>query len=159
MSYGRKSSKSYGRRLPSAPGRISPSGLPDVKRAAVAKKRHPKGGERFPELHPASKLLPPSPATEREFRTFVHLKPQLLKDPRYAGKYVAILNGKVVDSDSKKLELALRVQRKFPNEAPFVAEVSGKERIIEIPWSLEFATPASPTNRSSKHSPKDVKSD
>jgi hypothetical protein len=46
---------------------------------------------------------------EREYQAFLHLLPELLKTHR--GKFVAIHNEKMVDSDSDELALILRVHR------------------------------------------------
>ena len=39
--------------------------------------------------------------------------PNLLQDPRYNGNYVAIVNGKLVDSDPDKTILVKRAYEKF----------------------------------------------
>jgi hypothetical protein len=68
--------------------------------------------------------LPPPPRTkwEREYLAFRHLLPQLLATHR--GQYVAIHEGRVVDSGNDRLELVLRVLAKVGNVAIHVGLVT-----------------------------------
>jgi uncharacterized protein (DUF3084 family) len=72
---------------------------------------------------PVVKLPAPPPTKwEREYQAFRRLLPQLLATHR--GQYVAIHEGKVVDSGDDKLALALRVLTKVGNVAIHVGLVS-----------------------------------
>ena len=59
-------------------------------------------------------------AAERQ--AFWSMHSQLLE--RYEGKYVAILNGKVVDSDADKRALAQRLYRQFGYQPIYVQPVT-----------------------------------
>jgi hypothetical protein len=52
---------------------------------------------------------PPENKWRREYRAFLRMLPGLL--PTYRGKYVAVHNGQVVDSDDDEIALALRIYR------------------------------------------------
>jgi hypothetical protein len=57
--------------------------------------------------------VPPPPLSkgEREYRAFQRLLPQLL--PTYRGKYVAVHEEQVVDSDPDDIALILRVHARY----------------------------------------------
>jgi hypothetical protein len=61
-------------------------------------------------------------------RYFDEIKEKLLVDSRYAGKYVAILNGRLVDSSTDKIELAKRVFENYGYVPVFVDYVSKDEK-------------------------------
>jgi len=76
----------------------------------------------------------PMEAINREKMAFERMKPDLLKDPDYAGKYVAILEGKVVDSDWNLITMAKRVyatQGYRPIYMGLVTDKPEPARIIE----------------------------
>lgn len=56
-------------------------------------------------------LTEPDDAFERERAAFHRLKPELLKTHR--GKYVAVVDEQVVDADTDKIKLILRVYDRF----------------------------------------------
>ena len=65
---------------------------------------------------------------EREHRAFCLMLPQLMK--LYHGKYVAVHEEKVVDSDDDKQKLAMRVLAKIGNVAIHVGLVSSERAPI-----------------------------
>src|SRR5688572_24237392 len=71
--------------------------------------------------------LPESPPSkfEREKRAFLRLLPSLLAT--HPGRYVAIHDEQVVDSDSDQVELALRVQRQVGPVAIYVHLVNADQ--------------------------------
>ena len=69
---------------------------------------------------------------EEERRAFLSMRAQLEADPRYAGKYVAVLGGAVVDSDEDPRELARRTYRKH-GYTPIYFGFVGPERVVELP--------------------------
>jgi hypothetical protein len=73
---------------------------------------------------PAPVIEPPPPASkwEREKRAFQRLLPELLKS--HAGKYVAIHDEQVVDSDTNELALIERVLQRVGNVSIHVGFVS-----------------------------------
>jgi hypothetical protein len=72
---------------------------------------------------PKIQLLPGSdPKWEREYRKFLQLRPSLL--PKYRGKYVAIHQGKVVESGDDQLAVALRAYAKHGYVPIYVGLVS-----------------------------------
>ncbi|HKE04454.1 MAG TPA: DUF5678 domain-containing protein, partial [Blastocatellia bacterium] len=62
---------------------------------------------------------------EVEKRTFEAMREQLLS--QYEGQYVAIHKGQVVDHDSDKLRLGLRVYRQFGYQPIYVKLVTREE--------------------------------
>jgi|SRR5262249_49842986 len=63
-----------------------------------------------------------------ESQAFWSMHSQLLE--RYQGKYVAILNGKVVDSDADKRTLAQRLYRQFGYQPIYVQLVTAISLLI-----------------------------
>jgi hypothetical protein len=51
----------------------------------------------------------------------------------YKGKYIAILNNKVIGSDKDFSKLAQRVYRKFGYQTIYMPFVEKKEEVIRIP--------------------------
>jgi len=68
---------------------------------------------------------------ERE--AYLKIKTKLLADPEYAGKFVAILKGKVVDKDSDESELARRVYAKYGYVVVYIERVQREKRVLELP--------------------------
>lgn len=68
---------------------------------------------------------------EREYQAFLRLLPQLLETHR--GKYVAIHNEQVVDSDTDDVALILRVQAKVGYVPIHVGLVTDVQSVVRIP--------------------------
>jgi hypothetical protein len=68
----------------------------------------------------------------RRIPGLLRLLPQLLGT--HAGKYVAIHNGQVVDSDSDEVALILRVQAKIGYVPIHVGLVSAAQPVVRIPY-------------------------
>ena len=68
-------------------------------------------------------------AFERESQAFLSLRKQLFKD--YAGTFVAIKGGQVIDSDVDKKALAKRVRAKYGPVPVYFGLVGGEEFRIE----------------------------
>lgn len=69
---------------------------------------------------------------EEERSVFEKIKDSLAKDESYEGKYVAILHGKVIDSDQDKVRLA---ERAYENQGyrPIFFGFVGTQRTVEVP--------------------------
>jgi hypothetical protein len=67
---------------------------------------------------------------EREYQTFLRLLPELLKT--YAGKYVAIHDGQVVDCDTDDIALVLRVRARVGYVPIHVGLVAEPQPIFRI---------------------------
>ena len=52
---------------------------------------------------------------------------------KYKGKYIAILNNKIVGSDKDFSKLAKRVYKKYGYQTIYMPFVGGKDRIVRIP--------------------------
>jgi len=74
---------------------------------------------------------PELPKGEREYRAFLHVLPELLATHR--GKFVAIHNGEVVDSDTDDVALILRVQGKVGYVPIHVGLVTDTPPLVRIP--------------------------
>ena len=69
---------------------------------------------------------------EREYRAFLRLRPALLRADR--NKYVAVHDGKVVDTGGDEIALGLRVYAKFGYVPIYVGLVSDETQpIVRIP--------------------------
>ncbi len=70
---------------------------------------------------------------EEEREAFLKIRERLIIDPRYAGKYVAILNREVVGFDEDKGKLAESVYKKYGYVPIYIDKVAPGERRVEIP--------------------------
>ncbi|MEW5718777.1 MAG: type II toxin-antitoxin system HicA family toxin [Chloroflexota bacterium] len=77
----------------------------------------------------ATEDFPPEWYVEKA--AFERMLPELLQ--AYRGKFVAIYQGKVVDSDDKMGELIWRVERKLGDKSFYVDEVLETPRVYRIP--------------------------
>ena len=69
---------------------------------------------------------------EREYRAFMRLRESLLK--AHKNQYVAVHEGKVVDSGDDEITLGLRVYAKFGYVAIYVGRVSDDPQpVVRIP--------------------------
>jgi hypothetical protein len=68
-----------------------------------------------------------------ELDFFKSVRDRLIADPRYAGRFVAMRNGQVVDSDTDNFRLARRIRGKYPREVVLIAKVTDEEPIHELP--------------------------
>jgi hypothetical protein len=80
------------------------------------------------EAHPAPPVLT---GGEREYRAFLRLLPELL--PQYEGKFVAIHNEQVIDSDSDDIALIQRVHARVGYVPIHVGLVSRQPTLVHIP--------------------------
>lgn len=71
-------------------------------------------------------------AFEREKLAFEKLYEKLYEDDSLRGKYVAVLNGRVVDSDHDRLKLVERTYKKY-GYVPVLFGFVGRRRIFEVP--------------------------
>lgn len=74
---------------------------------------------------------PELPKGEREYRAFLRLLPALLTTQR--GKYVAVHNEQVVDSDADDVALILRVQAKVGYVPIHVGLVTDSPPLVRVP--------------------------
>jgi hypothetical protein len=70
---------------------------------------------------------------EKERTSFLKLKKKLIGDPNYSDKYVAVVGGKIVDTDRDKILLAKRVYSKHGYIPMYVGKVTETERTLEYP--------------------------
>jgi len=73
---------------------------------------------------------------EREYHAFLRMLPGLLRD--YRGKYVAIHNEQVVDSDTEDIALIQRVHATIGYVPIHVGLVAEEQPIIRIPHYREY---------------------
>ncbi|MEO0264954.1 MAG: hypothetical protein ABIM17_06910 [candidate division WOR-3 bacterium] len=69
---------------------------------------------------------------EKEKAAFEKMLEKLCKDDSLRGKYVAVLNGEVVDSDHDKLKLVEKTYKKYGYSPVFFGFV-GQRRVFEVP--------------------------
>ncbi len=70
---------------------------------------------------------------EKERASFFKLKKKLIGDPNYSDKYVAVVGGKIVDTDRDKIPLAKRVYGKHGYIPMYIGKVTETETILEYP--------------------------
>ena len=70
---------------------------------------------------------------EKEKAVFLKLKKKLIGDVNYREKYVAIVGGRIVDTDRDKIILAKRVYSRHGYIPMYIGKVTEKERILEYP--------------------------
>ena len=63
---------------------------------------------------------------------FKQKKTELLAQPKFKNKYVAICNEQVVDFDSDKFVLFDRTTKKYPNDIVLIVKVDEKERLVRL---------------------------
>ena len=73
---------------------------------------------------------------EREYRAFLHILPGLLSTHR--GKYVAVHEGQVVDSDADDIILIRRVHARIGYVPICVGLVSEERQVARIPHYREY---------------------
>jgi hypothetical protein len=76
---------------------------------------------------------------EREFQAFRRLLPQLLAT--HAGKYVAIHEGQVIDTDTDDIALIRRVHARIGYVPIHVALVTAKQTPVHVPHYREKRGP------------------
>jgi hypothetical protein len=89
--------------------------------------------------HRAFQPDPELPKGEREYRAFLRWLPQLLTSHR--GKYVAVHNEQVVDSDMDEVALILRVQNKLGLVPIHVGFVTNSPLVLRGPLYREVWGP------------------
>jgi hypothetical protein len=80
--------------------------------------------------------IPRDPKWEREYKVFQELLPELLKT--HKGQYVAIHEGKVVDSGDDQIVVAKRVWQRFGYVALHVGLVTDRPSLERIPSPREI---------------------
>lgn len=80
--------------------------------------------------------IPEQPKGEKEYQAFLRMLPQLLAT--YRGKYVAIHEGQVVDSDTDDVTLIRRVHEKVGYVPIHVGLVTEQQPVIRIPHYREY---------------------
>jgi hypothetical protein len=66
-------------------------------------------------------------------RRFEELRPKLLKDERYRGKWVAIINNKLIGPADNDSELSKIIDEKYGNVPAFIERVVKEKRVLELP--------------------------
>jgi len=75
------------------------------------------------------KMVSPTLVRKNDKQIFTELKPQLMKQPKYIGKYVAIVKGKMEGVGENKNQLAKEMYQNFGNVEMFVGKVESKRSI------------------------------
>jgi len=77
---------------------------------------------------------------EEEHEAFLKIRDELIADPSYKGKYVAVLQGAIVGCDEEKGRLAKNVYEKYGYIPIYIDKVVTDRRLVEVP-SPELAPP------------------
>jgi len=78
------------------------------------------------------KMVNPTLVKKNDQQIFKELKPQLIVQPEFVGKYVAIIKGKMEGVGENKNQLAKEMYQKFGNVEMFVGNVSLKTHVGTI---------------------------
>ncbi len=86
-------------------------------------------------VDPHPKILTPEQIFEQEKNSFIQWKKRLLNDPSYLNKYVAVVGGKVVDSDFDDGILVERVDKRFGYIPIYIGKIrpEGEKEYEELP--------------------------
>ncbi len=68
-----------------------------------------------------------------EERAFQRLKPELLENDEFSGKFVAIIEGHVVDSDTDEERLAVRLLKKYGHRPLYIGFAGDRPPMLFIP--------------------------
>jgi hypothetical protein len=66
-------------------------------------------------------------------KAFEQMLPRLLEDTRYRGKYVAVVDGELADSDSDEAAMVMRVYRKYGYRPIYEGKVAEEKEYVEFP--------------------------
>jgi hypothetical protein len=80
--------------------------------------------------------VPVLPKAEQEYRAFLRLLPGLLGSHR--GKYVAVHEGQVIDSDTSDIVLIQRVHAKIGYLPIYVGLISEERQVARLPHYREY---------------------
>jgi len=70
---------------------------------------------------------------EEEREAFLKIRDELIRDPAYNGKYVAVFQGRIVGYDEEKERLAETVYKKYGYVPIYIDKVAPGERHVETP--------------------------
>jgi hypothetical protein len=70
---------------------------------------------------------------EAERDAFLRIKDELLRDPNYAGKYVAVFQGTIAGCDEDKGRLLRSLYEKYGYVPIYIDQVAPGERRVEVP--------------------------
>jgi hypothetical protein len=85
---------------------------------------------------------PPRNKWEREYQTFLQLRPGLLESHR--NQFVAIHEGQVVDSGDDAVTVALRVYARYGQVPIYVGQVTERRRVVRMPSVVRNASGPTP---------------
>lgn len=88
---------------------------------------------RLPPLEDNGLTSPDYEAFRKEKEAFYRLKPKLLADERYRGKFIAIVNQKIEAVGDNDSELSKIIDEKYGNIPAFIGKIVDKEEVIELP--------------------------
>lgn len=81
-------------------------------------------------------FAPGNPVYDRwaaQVEYFQSIRGKLMAEPGMPGKFVAIRDNSVVDSDADEYALANRMYQRFPGEGVLVARVQAEDPVVELP--------------------------
>ena len=90
--------------------------------------------DRYPRLAGVSPTKPSSDeAFKREESSFERLRRKSLSDERFKGKFIAVLDGKLVGCDEDDSKLAKRIYDTYGYRPIYIDKVTETRRTIEFP--------------------------
>jgi len=88
--------------------------------------RHPKNSVESPITGKAGDsrhLFPAADQYKRERDNFRRIKEDLVNDPEFQEKFIAVHDNKVVGTSDERLELSIEMSKKFPKGSYFIGKI------------------------------------
>jgi len=70
---------------------------------------------------------------DKDYEIFRTLKPKLLMDPMYRGKWIAIVNGELIGPSDDDSELSKMINEKYGNVVAYIGRITEEKEILELP--------------------------
>jgi hypothetical protein len=70
---------------------------------------------------------------ERDYEMFRNLKPKLLMDEKHRGKWVAVVNGKLLGPSDDDSELSGMIDEKYGNVVAYIGRIVEEKEILSYP--------------------------
>jgi len=91
------------------------------------------GEDPSPKFHSRVQVDPELTEWRQQVLFYKRIQKKLLKDPSLLGKYVAIKDKTIIDSDICKFALARRVFQEYPSATILITKVERKSLVADIP--------------------------
>jgi hypothetical protein len=70
---------------------------------------------------------------DKDYETFRILKPKLLTDPKYRGKWIGVVNGELIGPSDDDSELSKIIDVKYGNVVAYIGRIVEEKEMLELP--------------------------